>query len=86
VEGEGKKDPQYQQTREQMRKEETLEGQKTRERGNQQSKGLEIQDNLQYRKGKLWIPAGTVQHVIESEHDTKVAGHMGQDKTIELIR
>jgi len=27
-----------------------------------------------------------IQQVIESEHDTKVAGYMGQDKTIELIR
>jgi len=23
---------------------------------------------------------------MQSEHDTKVAGHLGQDKTIELIR
>jgi len=86
VEEEGKKDPQYQQTREQMREGETLEGQKTKERGNQQSEGIEIQGNRLYRKGKLWILAGTVLHVIESEHDMKVAGHMGQDKTIELIR
>jgi len=27
-----------------------------------------------------------IQEFIKSEHDTKVAGHMGQDKTIELIR
>ena len=26
-----------------------------------------------------------IQAILESEHDTKVAGHMGQDKTIELI-
>jgi len=39
-----------------------------------------------YRKEKLWIPATAVQRVMESEHDTRVAGHMGQDKTIELIR
>jgi len=36
----------------------------------------------------LWIPEdGNLKNMIlESEHDTKIAGHMGQDKTIELIR
>jgi len=40
-----------------------------------------------YRKEKLWIPEGKGlrQGILELEHDTKVAGHMGQDKTIELI-
>jgi len=38
-----------------------------------------------YRKDMLWVPKGLVQRVMKSEHDTKVAGHMGQDKTIELI-
>jgi len=41
-----------------------------------------------YRKGMLWVPAdeALIRSILESEHDTKVAGHMGQDKTIELIR
>ena len=39
-----------------------------------------------YRKNLLWVPKGLVQRILESEHDTKVAGHMCQDKTIELIR
>jgi len=36
----------------------------------------------------LWIPEdGNLKTLIlKSEHHTKVAGHMGQDKTIELIR
>jgi len=36
----------------------------------------------------LWIPEdGNLKTLIlESEHDTKIANHMGQDKTIELIR
>ena len=34
----------------------------------------------------LWVPENLIQRVFESEHDTKVAGHMGQDKTIELLR
>jgi len=36
----------------------------------------------------LWIPEdGNLKKLIlESEHKTKIAGHKGQDKTIELIR
>ena len=47
---------------------------------------MEYKDDLLYRGNLLWIPKGLVQHILKSEHDTKVAGHMGQDKTIELIR
>jgi hypothetical protein len=35
---------------------------------------------------KLWVPKDLIITVLESEHDSKVAGHFGQDKTIELIR
>ena len=49
---------------------------------------LEIKEGLHYRKGMLWIPEdGNLKNLIlGSEHDPKIAGHMGQDKTIELIR
>jgi hypothetical protein len=49
---------------------------------------LGLQDGVVYRKGMLWIPDdhALIRQVLESEHNTKVAGHMGQDKTIELIR
>jgi transposase InsO family protein len=49
---------------------------------------LELKDGCVYRKGMLWIPNDKtlVCQILESEHDTKIAGHMGQDKTIELIR
>jgi len=49
---------------------------------------LEIKEGLLYRKGMLWIPEdGPLKRtILESEHDSKVAGHMGQDKTIELVR
>jgi len=43
-------------------------------------------NGLLYRRNLLWVPRKLTQKVMESEHDTKVAGHMGQDKTIELIR
>ena len=41
-----------------------------------------------YYKGRLWIPDNDDlrKEVCEEEHDSKVAGHMGQDKTVELIR
>jgi len=45
-----------------------------------------IRDELLYRKGMLWVPEELVQKILESEYDTRVAGHMGQDKMIELIR
>jgi len=49
---------------------------------------LEIKDELLYRKGILWIleDGGIIKTILESEHDSKIAGHMGQDKTIELVR
>jgi len=48
----------------------------------------EIKDGLLYRKGMLWIPEdGTLKKLIlESEHNTKISGHMGHDKTIQLIQ
>jgi len=49
---------------------------------------LGVEDGLLYRKGMLWIPEDKelIALVVRSEHDTKIAGHMGQDKTIELVR
>jgi len=36
----------------------------------------------------LWIlgDGELIRSILESEHDLRIAGHMGQDKTIELIR
>jgi hypothetical protein len=47
---------------------------------------LTIEDGILYRKMKLWVPKDLIMMVLESEHDSKIAGHFGQDKTIELIR
>jgi len=55
----------------------------------QAGKGIiEMKDGCVYRKGILWIPndKDLIPQILESEHDTKVAGHMWQDKMIELIR
>jgi len=81
-------DPQYEKARKQVgtaSADLALKDRKIGEKGRKDD-GIRIQDDFLYRQEKLWIPAGTVQRVMESEHDTKVAGHMGQDKTIELIR
>jgi len=52
----------------------------------QKGKEIRIEGGLVYRKNLLWIPNSLIRQIMESEHDTKVAGHMGQDKTIELVR
>jgi len=80
VQEEGRKDANYQEAMEAVLKEERRMDRKA---GNET---LEAKDELLYRKSMLWIPEGMVQRILESEHDTMVAGHMGQDKTIELIR
>jgi putative transposase len=45
-----------------------------------------IENGILYRKMKLWVPKDLIMMVLESEHDSKIAGHFGQDKTIKLIR
>ena len=77
------RDPAYQQAKkEAASKELTPKDRKVKEGT------LREEEGLLYRKGALWVPEATelIQTILESEHDTKVAGHMGQDKTIELIR
>jgi hypothetical protein len=71
------KDPVYQQGSEQAAAEEKQPSEKT---------VLRIEDELLYQGNLLWVPEGLTQKVMESEHDTKITGHMGQDKTIELIK
>jgi len=46
---------------------------------------LEVKDGLLYRKGMLWIPEdeNLIGTILESEDDSKIAGHICQDKTIE---
>jgi transposase InsO family protein len=44
-------------------------------------------NGMLYRKGKIWIPRDQAlkKLIFESEHDSMVAGHMGMDKTVEMI-
>ena len=52
------------------------------------SPDISFEDEALYYKGRLWIPDDLQlrKQILEVEHDSKVAGHMGQDKTIEFIR
>ena len=43
-------------------------------------------DDILHYRGRLYIPKPMINAIHESEHDSKVAGHFGQDKTIEQIR
>jgi len=80
VRREGKKDEAYEQAgRQAAAAEELLPKDRT-------VKELSWEDGVLYRRNLLWVPKGLIPGILESEHDTKVAGHMGQDKTIELIR
>ena len=40
-----------------------------------------------FRKGKVWIPSDPSHRklIMQSEHDSRVAGHMGMDKTMKLV-
>ena len=46
---------------------------------------VESNDILHYR-GSLYVPKLMIPTILESEYDSKVAGHFGQEKTIELVR
>ena len=41
--------------------------------------------NILHYRGRLYIPKPIIRTILEFEHDSKVAGHFGQDKTIELV-
>lgn len=47
---------------------------------------LTEEDGIPYRQGWLWVPKGLIAKVLGSEHDSKVAGHFGLDKTVQFTR
>jgi hypothetical protein len=52
-----------------------------------QALGITYLHRALYYENRLWVPKDESlrQEILESEHDSKVAGHMGQDKMVELI-
>ena len=44
-------------------------------------------DGMLFRKGKVWIPSDPSLRklIMESAHDSRMAGHMGMDQTMELV-
>jgi transposase InsO family protein len=52
------------------------------------SPDIEIEGEVLYHKGRLYVPnkLELLRNIVATEHDSLVAGHMGQDKTVELVR
>jgi len=48
-------------------------------------KNFTITDDLLCWKNRIYAPEGIRQRIIQSEHDSKVAGHFGRERTLELI-
>jgi hypothetical protein len=47
-----------------------------------------LEDEVLWYKGRIWVPDSVDlrKMILQDEHDSKVAGHMGQEKIIELVR
>jgi len=54
-------------------------------KGENIDKKFMITDDLLCWKNRIYVPEGLRQRIIQSEHDSKVAGHFGRDRTMELI-
>jgi transposase InsO family protein len=49
------------------------------------SPGYELMDGLLYFKHRLMVPSALRETVLKAEHDSKVAGHWGTGKTVEIV-
>jgi hypothetical protein len=54
-------------------------------KGGNIDKQFSITDNLLCWKNRIYVPQGLRQSIIQSEHNSKVAGHFGRDRTLELL-
>jgi len=70
VEKEGKKDEEYERA---MKQEATPEELAPKDR---KAREIKKENGVLYRGNLLWVPKGLIQPVLESEHDTKIVGHM----------
>jgi hypothetical protein len=48
-------------------------------------KSFSITDKLVCWKDRIYVPEGLQQWVIQLEHDSKVAGHFGRERTLVLL-
>jgi len=48
-------------------------------------KHFSIMDELLCWKNRIYVPEGLHRRVIQSKHDSKVAGHFGREQTLELL-
>jgi len=48
-------------------------------------KNFTMSDGLLCWKNRIYVPEGLRQRVTQSEHDSKVAGHFGRERTMELL-
>jgi len=46
---------------------------------------FEIKDDLLCWKNRLYVPKGLRGRIMDSEHNSKVAGHFGRERTMELL-
>jgi len=54
-------------------------------KGENISKDYSIDQDLLCWKGRVYAPKPTRKRIMKSEHDSKIAGHVGRDRTMELI-
>jgi len=72
-------------------KEKAMLDEKNRELGKQVVKNGNIDKNFAIIKDLLWwknriyVPEGIRRRIIQSEHDSKVAGHSGRERTLKLM-
>jgi len=48
-------------------------------------KGYKIQDDILCWKNRIYVPEAMRMRVMKSEHDSKIAGHFGRERTMELL-
>jgi hypothetical protein len=54
-------------------------------KGGNIDKDFSITNELRCWKNRIYVPEGLQQRVMQSEHDSKVAGHFGRNRTLELL-
>jgi len=53
--------------------------------GKNVDKNFTISNDLLFWNNRVYVPEGLRQRVMQSEHDSKVAGHFGRERTLELL-